>query len=141
MALVVEQGYNLQISIDGTIFGCARTVSFGAEREDKDATCTASKGTKESVPGQKSYSLSADALERVATGTNIPTEVTSKDLEDLFESGALFDWEFGSTTSGAQRKAGKAYVKSYTHSAGATDDATFAVVFTVTGDVTYTVNP
>ena len=141
MATVLEQGYNLQISIDGIIYGCAQTVTFGASREDKDATCTASGGTKETIPGQKSYTLSADALERVTTGADITTNVTSKELEDMFENATVFDWEFGSTTTGAQRKAGKAYVRSYTHTGGATDDAKFAVEFSVTGPVTYTVNP
>lgn len=141
MATTVEQGYNLQISIGGIIYGCAQTVNFGASREDKDATCTASGGTKESIPGQKSYTLSADALERVTTGASVATNVTSKELEEMFEDGTVFDWEFGSTTPGATRKSGNAYVKSYTHTGGQNDDAKFAVTFTVTGPVTYTTNP
>lgn len=141
MALSVETGYDLEISLDGIVLGCAQTCSFGGTVEDKDATCTASKGTKESVPGQKSYSLSADGLMRVATGADIATNVTYKTLEDYFEARQIFDFTFGTSTTGATKKKGKAYVKSYTESGGGTNDAKFAVTFTVTGEVTYDVNP
>jgi hypothetical protein len=61
-------------------------------------------------------------------------------LEEYFEAGTVFDFTFGTSTTGATKKAGTAYVKSYTETGGATDDAKFDVTFTVTGPVTYTTN-
>lgn len=139
MALTVEDGFNLQIELDGIVFGCATTVKFGASVEDKDATCTASLGTKESRPGQKSYTLSADALMRVDNApTNPPTNITSNTIEDYFENRTIFDWSFTTTTKGGTKKSGTAYIKSFEESGGANADATLSVTFTVTGPVDYT---
>ena len=140
MALKVETGFNLQISIGTIVIGCAQTVKFGSAREVKDATCAASAGVKESVPGQKSYTMSADALMRVATGTDIATNVTVKTLEEAFEAGTLLAFSFGTSTVGATKKAGTCYVQSLEQTGGATDDAKFSVTFEVTGAVVYTTN-
>lgn len=138
MAIKVEDGFNFQISLGGIIFGCAQTVSFGASVEDKDATCTASGGVKETIPGQKSYTLSAASLMRVTTLTDITTNVTSREIEQMFEDREIIDWEFTTTTTGGTKKAGTAYIKSFTESGGTNADAAFSVEFTVTGPVTYT---
>lgn len=140
MAIKVEEGYAFQISIDGIVFGCARTVSFGASREDVDATCTASAGAKETRPGQKSYTLSATSLSRVTTGTDVATNVTAKEIETMFEDGTVFDFEFGTDTTGATKKQGTAYVRSYEISGGSTAEPEFSVEFAVTGPVTYVPN-
>jgi len=138
MALIVEDGFNFQIELEDTVFGCATTVKFGASVEDKDATCTASLGTKESRPGQKSYTLSADALMRVATTpAEAAANVTSKTIEQYFEDRTIFNWSFTTSTVGGTKKSGTAYIKSFDEGGGATADATLSVAFTVTGPVTY----
>jgi len=140
MPLSIETGFNLQISIGAIVIGCAQTVKFGSSREVKDATCTASGGVKESVPGQKSYTMSCDALMRVATGTDIPLNVTVKTLEAAFEAGTFLAFSFGTSTVGASKKSGTCYVQSLEQTGGANDDAKFSVTFEVTGPVTYTTN-
>lgn len=140
MSLVVEQGYNLQIAIGGIVIGCAQTVSFGRQAEVKDATCSASQGTKQSILGQKSYTMSADGLQRVATGADVATNVTLVTLETAFEAKTLLDFEFGTDTIGANKTAGTAYIQSLTKTGGAKDEAKFSVTFEVTGPVTDTLN-
>ena len=140
MALKIETGFNLQIAIGAVVIGCAQTVKFGSSREVKDATCAASAGVKESVPGQKSYTMSADALMRVATGTDIPLNVTVKTLEEAFEAGTLLTFTFGTSTLGATKKTGTCYVQSLEQTGGSNDDAKFSVTFEVTGVVTYATN-
>lgn len=139
MALTVEDGYALQIELDGLVFGCATTVKFGASVEDKDATCTASLGTKETRPGQKSYTLTADALMRVDDAPPTPaTDITSNTIEKYFEDRTIFDWSFTTTSKGGTKKSGKAYIKSFEEGGGSNADATLSITFSVTGPVTYT---
>lgn len=139
MALTVEDGFNLQIELEDIVFGCATTIKFGASVEDKDATCTASQGTKESRPGQKSYTLTADALMRVDSAPTVPaTNITSNTIEKYFEDRTIFNWSFTTTTSGGTKKSGTAYIKSFEEGGGSNTDATLSVTFTVTGPVTYT---
>lgn len=140
MSLKIENGFNLQISIGAIVIGCAQTVKFGMAREVKDATCTASGGVKESVPGQKSYTMSCEALMRVATGTDIPLNVTVKTLEEACDAGTLLTFSFGTSTTGATKKTGTCYVQSLEQTGGAKDDAKFSATFEITGVVAFTTN-
>ena len=140
MPLKIETGFNLQITLGTIVLGCAQTVKFGSAREVKNATCTASGGVKETIPGEKSYTMSADALMRVATGTDVALNVTVKTLEEAFEAGTFLTFSFGTSTTGATKKTGTCYIQSLEQTGGATEDAKFSVTFEVTGPVAYTTN-
>lgn len=140
MALIVEKGYDFKIKLGENVFGCARTVTFGGSRERQDASCVASGDVLESVPGRKSYTLSAESLIRVATLTDIGTNVTTATIEAAFESGEIMDFEFGTDTIGATKKVGKAWIESFEESGSFDGEPTFSVTFAVTGEVTYEVN-
>lgn len=135
-----EVGSDFKIAISDDVFLCARTVSFGGSRTRITGTCAASGDAEESKPGRKSYTLSAEALIRVATGDDVATQVTTATLEAAFEAGTILPWEFGTETLGATKKSGTAYVESFEEGGTLDGEATFNVTFAVTGPVVYTVN-
>jgi hypothetical protein len=140
MALVEENGYDLKIALSGIVIGCSTSVKFGRARAEKNTTCTDSKGSTESRPGAKSYTMSADGLQRVATGADIATSVTVQTLEKAFEDGTILDFEFGTDTVGATKTSGKCWILSLDKTGGGENDAVFSVAFKVTGSVTDEVN-
>lgn len=141
MALIVEKGGAFKIKLGDNIFGCATKVAFGGKVARQSAACTGTGDSDASVPGRKSYTLSASSLIRVATGLDIDDNVTTASIEELFEAGTIMPWTYGTDTPGATKKSGMAYIESFDEAAPFDGDPTFDVTFAVTGDVVYTVNP
>ena len=138
--MAIEVAKQLVLSLNGIPVGCAQTVSWGASRERKTAVCQASGDNDESRPGRKSYTMSVDALMRVATGTDAAGEFTFVNIETLFEAGTIFDFEIGPDELGATKKAGQCWVESYEQSSSLDEDPTWSAAFAVTGPVEYTTN-
>lgn len=138
--MAIEVIDRLVLSVDGVAVGCAQSVSWGASRERKTAVCQASGDTDESTPGRKSYSMSVEALMRVATGVDAAGQKTFVDIEELFEDGTIFEFEIGPEEVGATKKTGTAWVESYEQGSSIDDNATLNVTFAVTGPVTTSVN-
>ncbi|SDY97547.1 phage tail tube protein [Hymenobacter psychrophilus] len=138
MAIEIVTG--LILGLNGIEVGCAQTVSWGASRTEIVAKCAANGGTKVTRPGDKAYTLSVEALARVATGVDAAGNFTYVNLEQLFEDGTIFDFEVGGEEVGSTKKSGQCYVLSYSESSNLDGETTWSADFSVTGDVTYTAN-
>jgi predicted secreted protein len=141
MAIVNIASVDIDLSVNGSLIGCAQSMSLEEAVETTSAACRASGKWKESVSGVNSFSASLDGLVRVTSGTDIPLNTTYKELTDLKDAGVPVTIAFGPALKGAYRRVGNALITGVNTTAGDTGFATFSLSLEGTGPLAWVQNP
>ena len=140
MAVVDIAGVDIDLSVNTKVIGCAQSMKLDEKTDTSSAVCRANGAWKRSVAGAKSWSATVDGLVRVTTGTDIPLNVTYKELIDLKDAGTPVDIAYGVSTVGGYKRTGKAIITSVSTDAKESGFATFSVALEGTGPLTWVVN-
>jgi predicted secreted protein len=141
MAIVNISSVDIDLSVNGSLIGCAQSMSLDEKVDTTSAACRASGKWKESVAGVNSFSASLDGLVRVTSGTDIPLNTTYKELTDLKDAGVPVTIAYGPALKGAYRRTGNALITGISTKAGDSGFATFSLTLDGTGPLAWVQNP
>ena len=139
----IVNGTDLLVSIDTTAGGAGTTfvpitfstsASISFNMETREASNKDSQGFKQSLEGQQSLTIDAEALVALDGTLNF------EELYALWNARRLMNLEFGTATSGDTVYQVKGYMTSLSVSSGVEDSSTFSASFECTGSVTTATN-
>lgn len=133
MAIQKLDASDVTLDLNGKPFGCSTSAGLSVDTDMDEASCQASGAWKEFIPGTHGWGLDADALARIATGTDAAANVTFTDLLRLQIAKTLIPVSFGTTISGDARFEGNAYIKSFKQNRPEKGKVTFSVSLQGTG--------
>jgi hypothetical protein len=140
MAVTTIKSSDIGVYVGGVLVGCANTASLSVSREFSDAVCAATGAWRERIPAIMSWTLTIDALYRVTSGADNPTNVTADDLYANFSTGVpvvlRFGGKIGSTIPEDFYFIGDAYVEGMTMNVDYEGKPTWNVNFQGNGALT-----
>lgn len=124
MAKIIDAS-DIQLKVNGTLFGCSQAADITISREMNDVVCQATGAWGSKAPGLKTWSASLNAYFREFV-TADGTQIGIKDLYDALDDGVLVTVEF-TNTAGATKMTGSAYVSELKFSKPDKSSCTYSV--------------
>lgn len=140
MAVKIIQGRDVFLFVGSVAVGCAKEASISVSVAAEDASCKATAGWAEFLPGQKSWTASTNGIKRIFTDPDDDTNYSETQFFAALTGATKLTIKFGTTTTGEQYYTGDCYITSFEAAAPENGAATFAVELTGTGALTLATN-
>lgn len=114
--------------------GCAQESSMSFTTEELQATCKASAGMKEIIPGDQSWTGSTQGLYQPEAAVGV------YDFFTMWKNKTKLKVSFGTVASGEKRFEGECYIMKLDMNAPGDGPATYTINYSGTGDILDTTN-
>lgn len=140
MAVKIISGKDVFLFVGDIAVGCAKEVSIKVAAGSEDASCKATAGWAEFIPGQKSWSASVSGIKRIFTGDDADDNYSATQFFSALTGGTKLTIAFGTSTVGEQQYTGDCYVTSFEETGPQDGAATFSVELNGTGALALVTN-